>query len=62
MEDKEEYIIENEKIKKFEVNMITITITDKNKARVHEIVRELLKLDAIDELDAEELLACCEVL
>jgi hypothetical protein len=61
-EEKEQHNIENDKFYKIEASMITITITNKNKIRLHEIVRELLRLEAIGKLDAEELLASCEVL
>jgi hypothetical protein len=62
MEDREEYIVKKDSVNKIEASMITVTITESNTVRLHEIVRELVRLEAINRFDAEELLACCEVL
>lgn len=47
---------------KIVVHMVSLNITNNNKARLHEIIRELLKLGVLDKIDAERLLTCCEVL
>jgi hypothetical protein len=61
MENSEKYKA-NDRINIIELNMVKLTITDSNKARLHEIVRELLRLGALDKIDAEGLLVCCEIL
>lgn len=60
MENIENYMT-SAKENRIEAHMINIIITDRNKARLHEIIRELLKLGAIEKMDAEGLMACCEV-
>lgn len=58
----EEYNTRNDKINIIKASMIALTITNNNKVRLHEILRELQRLDAINKFDAEEILACCETL
>jgi hypothetical protein len=43
-------------------NSITVAITNKNKARLMQIVHELLEIRAINCDDAELLLSCAEAL
>jgi hypothetical protein len=62
IKEREEYNTRNDKINIIKASMIALIITNKNKVRMHEIVIEMQRPDAIDKFDAEELLACCEAL
>ncbi|ERI90956.1 hypothetical protein HMPREF1982_03518 [Clostridiales bacterium oral taxon 876 str. F0540] len=51
-----------DKVKFIEACQVHIKITEDNASRVHEILRELIKLGAIKKDDGEFLLCACELL
>lgn len=57
-EDRGKYNINNKD--RIVSHSVKITITDTNSIRVHEIIRELYRLGALDKEQAECLLAFCE--
>jgi hypothetical protein len=61
MEDKSKNNVSNTN-DKFVFNMIKITISKQNAPRLHELVRDLLRINAIEKHDAEMLFAAAEIL
>jgi hypothetical protein len=47
---------------KFVFKMIEVTISKENCCRMHEIIREMQRLGALNKLDAEMLLVSCSML